>query len=74
MKLEKLAEKAREELDYHATKILERDFDDQNVALFLIYGRDALEKDTALLDFATPWPTRGPTATSSSKPQIGQTS
>ena len=52
MKLEKLAEKAREELDYHATKILERDFDDQNVALFLIYGRDALEKDTALLDFA----------------------
>lgn len=52
MKLEKLAEKAREELDYHATKILERDFDDQNAALFLIYGRDAFEKDIALLDFA----------------------
>ena len=52
MKLEKLAEKAREELDYHATKILERDFDDQNVALFLIYGRAAFEKDAALFDFA----------------------
>ena len=52
MNPEKLATKAREELNYYATKILERDFDDQNVALFLIYGRAAFDKEPALFDFA----------------------
>ena len=52
MKLKKLAEKAREELNHHAARIINRDFDDRDVALFLIYGRDAFDKEPALFDFA----------------------
>lgn len=48
----KLSNKSHEELAYYANKLLDRSFDDRDVALFLIYGRASFARGSALYEFA----------------------